>query len=382
MSDIASHSPLRVAVIGAGFVATKGHLPALARNRDTQVVALVDVNAARAAEAAQVFNIPAVYADYVEMLREVAPDLVIVGTPNLYHAPVSVDALNAGAHVLCEKPMALTVADAQAMADTARRNNRLLTIGVHNRFRPEAELLKRIIDDGQLGRVYYAKVSLFRRRGIPGFGSWFTNKDLAGAGALFDIGVHMVDLAVWLMGSPRPVSVMGATYSEFGPRGLGLGGWGADAPASGHVPQGARFDVDDLAAGMVRFDNGATLMVDISWAGHVPSEERLQILGTDAGAELHIPDRFGSTAPPLKLYHDFAGQPMESFPSIPGLPGGESPQSRQLANIVAAIRGEALLRTTAAQCVEITAILAALQDSAAQTRSADVRLPASERLPV
>ena len=145
MSARSSQSPVRVAVIGAGFVATKGHLPALKHNPDTQVVAVVDVNAARAAEVARAFDIPATYTDYVTMLREVAPDLVIVGTTNLYHAPVSVDALNAGAHVLCEKPMALTVADAQAMADAAQRNNRLLTIGVHNRFRPEAELLKRII---------------------------------------------------------------------------------------------------------------------------------------------------------------------------------------------------------------------------------------------
>ncbi|MFN8485262.1 MAG: Gfo/Idh/MocA family oxidoreductase [Anaerolineae bacterium] len=376
MSARSSQSPVRVAVIGAGFVATKGHLPALKHNPDTQVVAVVDVNAARAAEVARAFDIPATYTDYVAMLREVAPDLVIVGTPNLYHAPVSVDALNAGAHVLCEKPMALTVADAQAMADAAQRNNRLLTIGVHNRFRPEAELLKRIIETGQLGRVYYAKVTLFRRRGIPGFGSWFTNRDLAGAGALFDIGVHMVDLAVWLMGSPRPVSVMGATYSEFGPRGLGLGGWGVDAPSAGQIPDGARFDVDDLAAGMVRFDNGATLMVDISWAAHVPSEERLQVLGTDAGAELYFPDRFGSTAPPLRVYHDYAGQPTESFPAMPHLPAGETGQSRQLANVVAAIRGEAPLRTTAEQSIEVTAILAALQASAAQQRSAEIVLPA------
>ncbi|MFN8472403.1 MAG: Gfo/Idh/MocA family oxidoreductase [Anaerolineae bacterium] len=380
MSANSSQTPVRVAVIGAGFVATKGHLPALARNPDTQIVALVDVNAARAAEVARTFDIPATYSDYVVMLREVAPDLVIVGTPNLYHAPVSVDALNAGAHVLCEKPMALTVADAQAMAEAARRNNRLLTIGVHNRFRPEAEFLKHIIDDGQLGRVYYAKVTLFRRRGIPGFGSWFTNRDMAGAGALFDIGVHMVDLAVWLMGSPRPVSVMGATYSEFGPRGLGLGGWGADAPTAGQIPQGARFDVDDLAAGFARFENGATLIVDISWAAHVPSEERLLILGTDAGAELYIPDRFGSTAPPLRVYHDYAGQPTESFPSIPGLPASETAQSRQLANIVAAIRGQAPLRTTAEQSIEVTAILAALQESAAQQRSSEITLPAGESL--
>ena len=380
MSQSASQK-VRVAVVGAGYWGIN-HVRTFARLEGCQLTRVCDVSEKNQQKARGLAPGAKLGSSYEEILQDPEVDAVVLATPAVLHADQTLKALAAGKHVFVEKPMALTVADAQAMADTARRNNRLLTIGVHNRFRPEAELLKRIIDDGQLGRVYYAKVSLFRRRGIPGFGSWFTNKDLAGAGALFDIGVHMVDLAVWLMGSPRPVSVMGATYSEFGPRGLGLGGWGADAPASGHVPQGARFDVDDLAAGMVRFDNGATLMVDISWAGHVPSEERLQILGTDAGAELHIPDRFGSTAPPLKLYHDFAGQPMESFPSIPGLPGGESPQSRQLANIVAAIRGEALLRTTAAQCVEITAILAALQDSAAQTRSADVRLPASERLPV
>lgn len=368
-------SKVRVAVIGAGFVATKGHLPALARNPDTEVVALVDVNATRAADVARAFGIPAAYTDYVEMLRQVAPDLVIVGTPNLYHAPVSVDALNAGAHVLCEKPMALTVADAQVMADAARRNNRLLTIGVHNRFRPEAEFLKRIIDNGQLGRVYYAKVSLFRRRGIPGFGSWFTNKDLAGGGAIMDIGVHMVDLALWLMGSPTPVSVMGVTYAEFGPRARALGGWGVDAPPAGASTADGRFDVDDLAAGMVRFDNGATLMVDISWAGYSPSEEHLHLLGTEGGAEIHGADRQAPTQTPLKLYHDYMGRPTETLPVFPPLPASEGSMVQQLDTLISAIRHGTPLRVTPEQVVVVTAILESLQESARLGRSVDIELP-------
>ena len=370
-------SPLRVAVVGAGFIATQGHLPAVKRRTDTEIVALVEVNAERGRSVAQQFLIPATYTDYDAMLREVQPDLVIIGTPNAFHAPQTLAAIEAGAHVLVEKPMATSAADAQRMADAARAASRLLTVSLHNRYRIEMEYLKQVVDAGELGRVYYTKISMLRRRGIPGFGSWFTNKDLAGGGAIMDIGVHMVDLAVWLMGNPTPVSVMGVTYAEFGPRARALGGWGVDAPPPGAIPANARFDVDDLAAGMVRFDNGATLMVDIAWAGYSPSEEHLHLLGTEGGAEVYVADRQAPTQTPLKVFHDHLGRPTETLPVFPPARPGEGTMHIQLDILVNAIRHGTPLRVTPEQVVTVTAILEGIQESARLGRSVDIKLPQS-----
>lgn len=365
-----SSSPLRVAVAGAGFIATRGHLPALQQRTDTDLVALVEVNAERAQAVAGEFHIPATYTDYDAMLREARPDLVIIGTPNVFHAPQALAALEAGAHVLVEKPMATSAADAQRMADTARATGRLLTISLHNRYRPEMVYLKGLVDAGELGRIYYTKISMLRSRGIPGFGSWFTNKDLAGGGAIMDIGVHMADLAVWLMGNPKPVSAMGVTYAEFGPRARALGGWGADAPPPGAIPANARFDVDDLAAGMVRFDNGATLMVDVAWAGYTRSEERLQLLGTEGGAEFHSAAGQDPAHSPLALFRDNSGRPTETPSTFP--PAPESTMTTQLDILISAIHHGTPLRATPEQGVAVTAILEGIQESARLGRSVDI----------
>ena len=368
-----SAAPLRVAIVGGGFITVRGHIPAIQRHPETELAALVEVNPERGRALAAQFGIPALFTDYDQMLREVQPDLVIIATPNVFHAPMTIAALDAGAHVLCEKPMALSLADGQAMLAAAHRANRVLTIGLHNRFRPEMEMMKRIIDEGQLGRVYYAKASMLRRRGIPGFGSWFTNRDLAGGGALMDIGVHMVDLALWMMGNPRPVSVTGVTYSEFGPRRRALGTWGSDAPAAGAViPENARFDVDDLAAGIVRFANGATLMVDVSWAAYVAAEERLQVLGSEAGADVFVTERMAPTQTPLKIYHDMAGRPAETYPVLPPSLPEDNPYTLQFNALVRHLRHGGPLRVLPEQALDVTAVLVALQESAATGRSVEV----------
>ena len=365
-------NPLRAAIAGVGAIATWAHLPALKRHPDVELVALAELNPVRAQATAQRFGVPATYTDYATMLREEQPDIVYVCTPNAFHAPMSIAALEAGAHVLCEKPMALSVADAQAMVDAQRRTGKVLAVGLHHRFLNETVTLKRVIDTGTLGRVYYAKSSWLRRRGIPGFGSWFTNRDLSGGGALMDIGVHMLDLALWYMGFPRPVTVFGVTYQEFGPRGLGLGGWGADAPTASAAPSGARYDVDDLAAGMIRFENGATLVLDVSWAGHNAPEEAVRLWGTEAGAEVHLPYRLAPGQPALKLYHDLAGQPTDSVPSVAPAVQDETAQWRQLNNLLTAIHTGTPPRATAEHGLILTTILTALQQSAAEGRAVEI----------
>lgn len=350
---------LRVGIVGTGFIATRAHLPAFQHHPQTEVVALCDVNEDRARGVAEKFGVPQVFSDYRQMLQTADLDLVTVCTPNALHAPVTIAALEAGAHVLCEKPMAITTADAKAMAAAAGRTGRKLTIGFHNRFLPPSQALKDFVDQGFLGEIYYARVSLLRRTGIPGYGSWFTNKDLAGGGGLIDIGVHGLDLALWFMGHPRPVSVVGVAYSEFGPRRKGLGGWGSD------IYEGQqRCDVDDLAAAMVRFEDGAALTIEATWAGYSRSGQILQFFGREGGAELSMSYREGES--PLRLFTDLHERPVEITPSLDR--PSASAHDRQLETFVRSIIHGEELRTTPQQGVLVTRIIEGIYRSAATGR--------------
>lgn len=305
-----SNTSLHAGIIGAGSIAWYSHLPGYSRLPDVEIVALCDVDQERAKSMADEFGVPRIYADYEVMLRQETLDVVSICTPNAFHAPMTIAALEAGAHVLCEKPMAVTTAEAQSMADAARRTGRKLSIGLHHRFRPDTQLLKQVIDQGALGQIYYAKASILRPSGIPGYGTWFTNKDLAGGGALMDIGVHFLDLVLWLMGHPRPVAVSGATFAKFGPQARRLGSWGV-----AHAEPPARFDVDDLATASIRFENGALLMLEASWAGYSSPAQYIQLFGEAGGAEIS-PERFGREQP-LRLFGDVDDVPSESIPTLP-----------------------------------------------------------------
>jgi predicted dehydrogenase len=287
--------------LGRVFISVRGHAPGYRAAPGVEVAALCDIKADRASAAAQELGIPKVYTDYREMLAQEKLDLVSVCSPNAFHAEMTIAALRAGAHVLCEKPMALTYADAQAMIAASREAGRSLTVGFHNRYRPEMRAVYDALRDGKLGKIYYAKASMLRRSGIPGYGSWFTNKDLAGGGALMDIGCHILDLALWMLGHPKPVSVSAATYAQFGPRAKGLGTWGSD-----HYPAGARFDVDDLATAFVRFEGGLTLTLEASWAGHGTDGTRLQFFGAEGGIEYN--DKLFGKVAPVHLFGESDGK--------------------------------------------------------------------------
>lgn len=349
---------LRVGIVGAGFIGVKGHLPGYQRHPGTEVMAICDENGERARDLANEHAIPRIFTDYGEMLLSADLDVVSVCTPNALHAPVTIAALDAGAHVICEKPMALTVAEAERMVAAARRADRKLTIAFHNRFRPSCQVLKQFVEAGILGEIYYATVSMLRRSGIPGYGSWFTNKDLAGGGALIDNGVHGLDLALWFMGHPRPVSVTGVTFSEFGPRRRGLGGWGADIR-----PGVQRFDVDDLAAAMIRFENGAVLRLEASWAGYSAGRGRLQLFGREGGAELDMESH--DVQHELRLFTDLHGRAIESTPDLPYV---ADPflwaHEKKIEDFVAAIVEDRDPLITPQQGVLATQVMAAIYESA------------------
>jgi predicted dehydrogenase len=356
-------SKLRVGIIGAGTITWYSHLPGYSRLPDVEVVALCDLDEVRAQKLADEFGVPRTFADYEIMLRQETLDVVSVCTPNALHAPMTIAALEAGAHVLCEKPMAVTTAEAQAMTDAARRTGRKLSIGWHHRFRTDIQLLKRAIEDGLLGNIYYAKASMLRASGIPGYGTWFTNKDLAGGGAMMDIGVHALDLVLWLMGHPRPAAVTGTTYAKFGPQARRLGGW------SQHQAEGpARFDVDDLATAFIRFENGATLTLEASWAGYSGSEERLQLFGEAGGAEI-FPQRFGREQP-LRLFGDVGNAPSESTPTLPH--SRTSAHERLIEAWIDSIKTDKPLLITPEQGIMVTQIIEAIYRSAKEGQ--EVRL--------
>lgn len=350
---------LHAAIIGAGAIAVHGHIPGYQAAPDVQVSAICDTNYPRAKQVAHENGIPNAYPDAATMLAAEKPDLVSVCVPNVYHKPIAIAALQAGAHVLCEKPMALHYADALAMVDAAAKVNRSLTVGHHMRFLPPIAAMHQYITSGKLGEIYYVKASYLRRSGIPGYGSWFTNKDLAGGGAMLDIGCHILDLSLWFLGHPRPVTVSASTYAKFGPRAQGLGGWGAD-----HYPAGARFDVDDLATAFVRFASGATLTIEASWAGHGTDGQRLQIFGTEGGLEYN--DKLFGKEQPVH-YFGGSGEALTEEP-VPFEPLSGSSYQREITAWIEGIRRGRPPLVTGEQGAAVVQVIEAMYASAASGR--------------
>ncbi|WP_181346974.1 Gfo/Idh/MocA family protein [Thalassobacillus sp. CUG 92003] len=278
---------LKVGIIGGGGIAQGAHLPNYVKHQDkVEIVAVTDVVKKTAEECAELFSVPHTFTDYKTMFRDCDLDAVSVCTPNKFHADAAIAALEAGCHVLCEKPPAMNVAEATAMAEAAKKHNKILSYGFHFRYAPEVITLKRFTDAGELGGIYAASIRAVRRRGIPGWGV-FTNKDLQGGGPLIDIGVHMLDAALYLMDYPEPESVFGATYQKIGNRkGVGLmGDWDWES-----------FSIEDMARGMIRFKNGATIMLETAFAANVEKDDvmNVSLMGDEGGADVF----------PLKIYQE------------------------------------------------------------------------------
>lgn len=331
---------LRVGVIGLGL--GRHHLAGYMRNEDVKVVGIADVNAELLRVMAQEYDIPNTYTSYRDLLKS-GPDLVSIALPNYLHAPAAIDALKAGVHVLCEKPMAMNAAEAQRMVNAAQRNKRHLMIALNNRFRAEAQVLKKLIEEGVLGEIYYAKTGWMRRRGIPGAGSWFTQKAKSGGGPLIDLGVHMIDLTRWLMGNPKPKSVLGATYAKFSDTEQGI------------------IDVEDLATAFIKLEGGISLIAETSWASHVPAEAAyVKLVGTEGGAEI-IGDR-------LTIYTEMHGQQVDITPSYAPRAWGDC-IAAEIAHLVTCIQEDRTPMSTGEQGVEMMKILEGIYKSAEQEKT-------------
>jgi len=293
----------KLGLIGAGI--GSAHATGAKKVPGIEVLAVADLNPARGKRLVDEFGVKRAYTDYKEMLKTERLDGVAVGVPNYLHKQIVIDVLNAGVNVLCEKPMAMNARECEEMIATAKKNKKHLIIGFMHRHRDDSRALKQIITAGGLGEIYHADAYALRRRGIPGLGGWFTTKKMSGGGGLIDIGVHILDLTLYEMGFPEPVSVSGATYMKFGHKKdyNFVSMWG------GLVKRG-RFDVDDFVTALVRFKNGATLNLEVSWAANIEKEGMYSVfMGDKGGATLE-------NGVPLKITTEHFGKIVDIIPQF------------------------------------------------------------------
>ncbi len=322
-----------------------------------RVSALFDAHAERMQSLAKAWDIRHCFTEAEAICNCPEVDVVYIALPNVFHSPMAKMALKAGKHVLLEKPFAMNYTEALEIAELARQSGLTFMVGMDQRYTEDSQRIVALRKAGRFGDLYYGKAYWFRRTGIPKLGTWFGNKALAGAGAINDIGVHMLDLCLHAMDNFEPVAVFGQTYTKFGHRGLGQGKWGMSDP------EGIPFDVDDFATALIKFRNGATVQLEVSWAAHIAEANRLdvEIFGTEAGASLR----------PACLYET---DPATGEPRVVEQPEAEIalPHAEKFHNMANhLLEGEALL-VSIDEALAVQRILDAVSESAASGR--EVRL--------
>lgn len=272
---------LKVGIIGCGGIANGKHLPSLTKLKQVELVAFCDIELDRAEKAAEQYGSEhaKVYKDYQALLKDDSIDVIHVLTPNSSHAEISIAAMEADKHVMCEKPMAKTTAEAKEMIEVAKRTGKKLTIGYDNRFRPDSQHLHKIASQGELGEIYFAKAHAIRRRAVPTWGV-FLDEEKQGGGPLIDIGTHALDLTLWMMNNYKPKSVMGNVYHKLGKKENAANAWGPWDPKE--------FTVEDSAFGFITMENGATITLEASWALNTldVDEAKCSLSGTEGGADM------------------------------------------------------------------------------------------------
>jgi predicted dehydrogenase len=315
---------LKIGIIGSGGIAQGCHMRGYASIPELcEIVAVCDVNPEMAKQAADKFDVKDVYTDYRELLKDKEIDAVSVATPNKYHMQPTVDALNAGKHVLCEKPLGMNADECRAMCRAAQDNGKILQVGLQSRFSGPLRFMKDYIDGGNLGDVYYARAQALRRRGVPAWGV-FIDKEKQGGGPLIDIGVHVLDLTLFMMGYPKPVSASGKTWDTLG-KTPGLFNYWGDYDRD-------KFTVEDFAVGMIKFDNGAVVVLESSFMANTDKEiMNSQLFGTKAGAlvKLHEKD-------PIEIYMEHNRQLFNMTPA--NIPQVESAHTAEVQAFVKAIQ--------------------------------------------
>lgn len=333
---------LRIGMIGVGGIAQDRHIPTLlALGEKVKLTAVCDVNQERALEVAANFHIPHAFSDYNALFLEV--DAVVICTPNKFHAEIAVAALEAGVHVLCEKPMAMTVTECEAMLDASKKSGKLLSVAYHYRHTEAAKVSKATLKSGEVGDPLVTRIQALRRRKVPGWGV-FTNKELQGGGSLIDYGCHLIDLSLWLLGDPKPKEVMGTTYNRLSKTPNQINEWGAFDHET--------FDVDDHVSGYITFEDGSSLLLECSWAANIKEDiMHLSISGTNGGLNVY----------PFELYQPRHGTFLTSEANAAHneIEAGQL----QAANFVDSCLGYTELVVQPEQALEVSRIIEAIYQS-------------------
>ena len=340
---------LKVGVIGAGGIAQFAHLPGYASMTDVcEVVTICDVNLETAKTAAQKFGVPKVVRDYREIIRDPEIKAVSVTTPNVFHLKPTVEALQAGKHVLCEKPLGMNAKECRQMCRAAKDSGKILQVALQFRFSGVARFMRDYIDAGHMGHVYYARAQALRRRGVPGWGV-FIDKEKQGGGPLIDIGVHVLDLTLYLMGYPKPVAATGKTWNELGTNPALYNAWGDY--------DRARFTVEDFAVGMIKFEDDSVVVLESSFMGNLEDGPiQTQLFGTKSGAIIKA-----TGDDPIKIFSERDKQVFDMVPK--NIPKVESPHVEEVKAFVSAIRDRKPSPVPGEQGLALNAIFDALYKS-------------------
>ncbi|WP_427891738.1 Gfo/Idh/MocA family protein [Kribbella sp. GL6] len=343
---------MKIGIVGTGNIAVC-HRQAY-ETAGAEVVAVADTADGRAARIAADWGVRRSYQDPAELFADDDVDAVSICTPNHTHASLAVDAIAAGKHVLVEKPMGRTYAEAVELQQAADKSDRVVQVGMVRRHATNCRALKSYLDAGMLGPIYYAKASCLQRLANPG--GWFASKKLSGGGPVMDFGVHMIDLAWYLMGTPEVVTVSANTYDRLGARN---NIWGQDRYRAADAGAGGN-DVEDLANALIRFSNGASLAVDVSYSLHATSDRLgISVFGEKGGADLE----------PLRVATELADTMVNIDPVLSStgfnLTDGFANQAK---SFLAACRGETESAVPASQGAELLKILDMVYHSAANGR--------------
>ncbi len=341
---------VRIGLVGAGNIAHMTHLPAYARIENAELVAVCDIDAEKAKKTAEEYHIPAYYASLGEMLENADIDAVDVCVWNGAHVPVCIEAARAGKHVMCEKPPATSAESMEELKRVLDETQVTYLLAVPNRFQTMNMYVKELCDKGEFGEIYYAKTSYLRRRGVPR--GWFTDKQIAGGGPVYDIGVHRIDSAWYLMGCPKPVRVSAATFSKISQYEVR----GDEPYTAAPSPNGNVYDCEDLGAGAIYFENGAQMIFEASWNLNLPDDGFTLINGTLAGCDV---DK-------KKIYTQKDGYLYDNTVNIEK---EEDPFEGEIRHFVDCIlRGERKTRYPIEQAIVMQRIMDAIYESAATGR--------------
>lgn len=345
-------SRTKVAVIGTGGISNE-HIRAYLKNPDVELYALCDIDEERVKMMGERYGVTRLYTDKDVMLKELPEiEAVSVCTWNSAHAPCTIAALNAGCHVLCEKPMAANAREAREMKEAADRNGKLLMVGFVRRYGNDCAIVGDYIKNGYFGELYYGKATYLRRNGCPG--GWFGDKSRSAGGPLIDLGVHVIDLTRYLCGNPKPVSVYGATFHKLKNRPDVKGDSGGYASAG--KSEEDIFDVEDLATAMIRYDNGVVISVEASFSLNIKQDVGcIELFGTKAGARMD---------PELEMYTELNGYMSNVQLTIPTALNFDGLFANEINHFMDCVRNGATCKSPAEDGITLMEILDAIYLSA------------------